>query len=861
MRLKTSAFSIIVLLLLLAPLSQFFAQPQLLSRNSSVIPESFLKNLVSDERKLINLDGKWNVSSPDRQINTVVQVPFCYDFRGKLTCSRSFDANIENADSYNYVLFCDGINYQCEVTINGRFIVKHEGGFTSFSSSIQEGIIKGTGNIIEIVTDNSLDYSRTLPLKSSSNLPKNYGGIYRDIYILAVPKVYVKSVNMSSEIDINFNADLKNTVTISAADLTNLKSFGLDEKKFTVKTELIDTAGNVKASSSDASFSITGNSTIQVENKFGFNSPFFWSPDYPYLYTMRVTISSGQNVVDVYKCDFGLYEFTQRANSFIINRSEIKFKGVNYVEEFPGGGISATYEEVERDVRNFKSLGCNFIKVWGRPASPYLVNLCNRYGILVLEELPVMNAPSQIINTENFRSLAENQLNEMVLQHKNNPCIFAYGLGNDIDVTSDKTKAYLTRLSDLCRKLDTRLRYYSTQIYQNDICRETVDMTGLNFYDNDLKVLKDIVSDSKLKKEKIFISNYGKIVNPNNNSGYSDPSSLEAESKYIVDLFKILKSSNFLGSFYTAYADWNSDSPNLKNFDFNNQYMRTSGLYSFNRDIRSPATILRKHFMEEDIPNLNIGSYAREAPIVFVFIGLFFFILFIYMANGVRRFRENVSRALFRPFIFFSDVREQHLIPPFQNILLAVILAVGNGLFFANILYYWKDSQLFDMMLTLMVSSDTAKIWLDSFMTNPLKLCLLLSALAFVKIFLLAVVIWLFSLTIKFRVGFNTVYTVTIWGLLPTIILLAAGAFYLRVLYINPDFVVIGIGAAAFLYILSFYRILKGAYIVFDTFFLKSYTYGIITALLVYGAVFYYMQSSKHIADYFSLVMSFLKNS
>ncbi len=844
---------------MLAPLSHFFAQTKLLSRNSAEIPESYLTNLQNEHRKLINLNGQWNVSSPDHQINSNIQVPFCYDFKGKLTCSRSFDAAIENPDSYNYVLFCDGINYQCEITINGRFIVKHEGGFTSFSSSVQEGTIKATGNVIEVVTDNSLDYSRTLPLKNSSNLPKNYGGIYRDIYILAVPKIYIKSVNVSSEIDINFNADLKNSVTISAADLSNLKSYGLDEKKFTVRTELLDTAGNVKASSNDAGFSISGNSTIQVENKLSFNSPFFWSPDYPYLYTLRVTIYSGQTIVDIYKCDFGLYEFSQRSNSFIINRSEIKFKGVNYIEEYPGSGISASYSDVEKDVKNFKALGCNFIKVWGRPASPYLVNLCNRYGILVLEELPVMNVPPQIISSENFRSLAENQLNEMVLLHKNNPCIFAYGLANDIDVTSDKTKSFLSRLSDECRRLDSRLRYYSTQIYQNDICRETVDMAGLNFYDGDLKELKDIASDSKLRKEKIFISNYGRVVNPNNNSGYSDPTSVEAESKYIVDMFKILKSSLFLGSFYTAYADWNSDSPNLKNFDFNNQYLRTSGLFSFNRDIRSPATILRKHFMEEDIPNLNIGSYTREAPILFVFIGLFFFILFIYMANGVRRFRENVTRALFRPFIFFSDVREQHLIPPFQNILLAVILSVGNGLFFANILYYWKDSQHLDMMLTLLFSSDVVKIWLDSFMANPFKLCLLLSALSFIKIFLLSFVIWLFSLTIKFRVGFNTVYTVTLWGLLPTIILLAAGTFYIRVLYLNPDFVVIGLGAAAFLYILSFYRILKGTYIVFDTFFLKSYTYGIITALLVYGAVFYYLQSSRHIADYFSLLMSFLK--
>ena len=246
-----------------------------------------------------------------------------------MNCSRSFNSDISNPAEYNYVLCCDGINYQCEISINGRFIVKHEGGFTSFSATIQDGTIKESGNEIEVRIDNTLDYSRTLPVRSLTNQPKNYGGIYRDIYILAVPKVFVKSANMSSEIDINFSADLKNVITITATDIASLKGLQSD-KKFYIKTELLDSAGNVKATSPENEFSIADNSTIQVENKFSLSSPLFWSSDYPYLYTMRVTIFSGTTAVDIFKCDFGLYEFSQRSNSFIINRSEVKFKGVNY---------------------------------------------------------------------------------------------------------------------------------------------------------------------------------------------------------------------------------------------------------------------------------------------------------------------------------------------------------------------------------------------------------------------------------------------------------------------------------------------------------------------------------------------------
>ncbi len=852
-------FHILFFLLFTGSLSQIYSQQKLLSRNSPQIPENYLKNLQNEHRKLINLNGEWNVQVQEPVVlNTTVQVPFCYDFRGKAVCSRTFICDIENPNSYDYILFCDGINYQCEISINGRFVIKHEGGFTSFSSVIQGGTVRESGNTIEIKADNILDNSKTLPLKNINNYPKNYGGIFRDIYILAVPKVFIKSANVNTEIDLNFNADIKNTVSITSTDYSKIPGYG-SAQKFTVKTEIQDTSGNTKASSDAASFTIAENSTIQAENKMTLPGPQFWSPDYPYVYRLKVTISSGSEIIDIYQSDFGVYEFSQKTNTFILNRAELRLKGINYTEELPGSGIAPSYDELERDLKNIKGLGCNIVKLTGRPASPYMLSLCNRLGLFLMEEIPVYNVPNGILKSENFLALAENQLSEMVLSHKNNPCIFAYGLGNDFDVSGADGKNYVIKMASECKKMDNRLVYYSTRNFASDNCRELVDMTGLNLYDMDLARFKEMTSDLKLKKEKLFIASYGKVINPSDFSGYSDPNSIEAQSKYIIDFYKLLKNSSMLGSFFLSYADWNSDFPNLKNFDPVNQYIRTTGLFNFYREQRSTSGILKKEFLEEDIPNLNIGTYSKEPPLLFVFFGLVFFILFIYLANSVRRFRENVWRALFRPFIFFTDVREQNLIPPFHNFLLALILSVGCGLFFANLYYFWKDSQLFDIILSVLISSDTVKSMLDNFIISPLKLTLLLSALSFVKIFVISIIIWLFSLTIKFRISFNNIYTVTVWSFMPMILLLVIGTFYIRVLQENTDFVIIGLAVTAFMAIVSLYRLLKGTYILFDTFFLKAYAYGIATIILVYGGLWFYLNSSRYIADYFKLVFAFMK--
>jgi len=199
-------------------------------------------------------------------------------------------------------------------------------------------------------------------------------------------------------------------------------------------------------------------------------------------------------------------------------------------------------------------------------------------------------------------------------------------------------------------------------------------------------------------------------------------------------------------------------------------------------------------------------------------------------------------------------------LPPVQNIILAIILSVGNALFFANLLYYWRDSQLFDVMLSVIISHESVKSFADGIISSPFKLVLVLSLLIFIKLSLLSFIIWLFSLTSRFRISYNNIYTVSVWSNLPTILLLIIGTFYIRLLNENPDMVIIGLILAGLLYLISIYRILKGTYIIFDTSFIKVYMYGIITLGLIYGGVWFYLNTVHNLNDYIKLVLACLKN-
>jgi hypothetical protein len=162
-------------------------------------------------------------------------------------------------------------------------------------------------------------------------------------------------------------------------------------------------------------------------------------------------------------------------------------------------------------------------------------------------------------------------------------------------------------------------------------------------------------------------------------------------------------------------------------------------------------------------------------------------------------------------------------------------------------------------MLSQFISSATLKVYADEIIISPFELTLVLTLILFVKLFFISIIVWLFSLATKFRITYTNIYTVTIWAFLPSIILLAFGTFYIRVLYENPDFVVIGLIIAVIIYVISVYRLLKGTYIIFDTFFVKAYAYGILVIAVIVGVAWFYLNSTKFISDYLNLVLLFLK--
>ncbi len=156
-------------------------------------------------RTKIDLAGTWQYTLDGRAWNSI-EVPSVYDSPAKVMFQRMFEMTSEMLDQYTFFLVAYGINYQSEITINGTFIGRHTGGYTSFVLPIPGNTLQvGGENVISIAVDNELTARTTLPLRQMVGGWKTYGGIFRDIYILGVPRMFINE----AEVRVDFSSDYR----------------------------------------------------------------------------------------------------------------------------------------------------------------------------------------------------------------------------------------------------------------------------------------------------------------------------------------------------------------------------------------------------------------------------------------------------------------------------------------------------------------------------------------------------------------------------------------------------------------------------------------------------------------------------
>ena len=151
-----------------------------------------------------------------------IKIPSSIAYEGQITFHRTFNVSEELLKKSAFKFVALGINYECEIYINDVFIGKHVGGYTSFEFEIPDDALQiGQENTIKVVVSNRLSARNTLPVWKQIWGWKNYGGILRDVYLLATPRLWVDRVRLFTSLN-----DQMKQATVRLECVLSNKQFG-----------------------------------------------------------------------------------------------------------------------------------------------------------------------------------------------------------------------------------------------------------------------------------------------------------------------------------------------------------------------------------------------------------------------------------------------------------------------------------------------------------------------------------------------------------------------------------------------------------------------------------------------------------
>lgn len=374
---------------------------------------------------------KGDLPSPDYMGPQAPKPPFIYRDNPVGSYYRDFEIP-QDWDEQSIILHFGGVSSAFYVWVNGKKVGYSQGSRLAAEFDITEYLDKGKNRLaIQVFRWSDGSYLENQDMWRLS-------GIHREVMLLAQPKIALNDFYVKTKFDDNLqNAKLEIRPEVwIKKEANNLKGWDI--------SAMLYDADNKKVFNNYLSTSVDGvyNERWPQRDitKFAFmeaqiSHPHKWSGEDPYLYTlvMNVTDPNG-NVVESrrHKIGFRHIEFSKE-NALLINGEEVKIMGVNRHDHNPIHGKALTREDFVKDVQLMKQFNFNAVRTSHYPNDPYFYDLCNEYGIYVMDEANIeCHALGSFIPQQPRWVLPIlSRITRMVERDKNHPCIISWSLGNE----------------------------------------------------------------------------------------------------------------------------------------------------------------------------------------------------------------------------------------------------------------------------------------------------------------------------------------------------------------------------------------------------------------------------------------------
>ena len=832
-----SRFPVLLFLLLVAA-PVVLPQPTFYENGSASHPS--VLGYGTRTRSVMDLAGEWQFTTDNGVTWGKVQLPAAADFDGKITYRKKFTVAEGMISASAFTVVAYGMNHTADVYVNETFIGKHEGGYASFELAVPENVIQvGAENVIRVTVDNALTYRTTFPPRPMADGAKNYNGIVRDLFIVATPRVWLIDLSVSVDAIEPKAARLAVHSILSAKDLSQIPT--LAGASYQLSVEVTDVATGIAVAKPTVVPVVPGSmQDLPVQVLVTIPNAKIWSPDTPDLYSVKAMLSvvSGKkdSLIDETMVTTGIRTFTKDNGKLLLNGAPVILKGVVWMEDGDQHGSALTYEEMEKDVALIKSLGANTVRIGNHPAHPFFLQLCDRYGLFVLEEVPNVNIPQRVLDGENYRTLVQNAIREMILRDRVHPSVIAWGISNNSGADNDAGRSFVRQMHEFVRSLDDRMTYAVTRD-PADKAASAADIAAIAVTGGDLKNFRSRLQAFKEEngKRPIIVAAYGRAAEPGNRNGYSDPNSQEAQARAIQQRYAIAKELNYDGSIVATFNDFRSDRP-VMDVRPVQRTIHATGLVELGRGKKVAYDILMSLYHDQKIAALPIGTFIPYAPYIYVFIDFVLLVGFAWLVNGNRRFRESSSRALRTSYNFFADIRDQFTLPLFHTTVMAAIISISIAVVVSNLLFRFKTLPALVFLLSHLLP-DRVQNAVISMAWDPVLSVIVVAVGVFLWFIVLTVGIKIISKTVRTKVRFFHSYSIAIWSALPLVSFILVGLVLDRMLQSEP-YVPWVLGTIVFVSVWIFFRTLKGISVIYHVYTPKMYMAGSVLFLAVAGGLY-----------------------
>ncbi len=844
------SFLIITLISFLSINAQFKIK-NLESGFNNLQDSSFLNITLS--RKVEDLNSGWKVFFAETPENySQVNFPISFTSEQTIIFEKKFEISAkQQLKNFTQLTFL-GINYSAEIYINNAAVYKHPGGELPFTIDLSDDLLNfNAPNTIRIKIQYHIDAKNTIPLLQRFLFPKSFGGILRDVYLSFRPRVGIKNIEYSLEDDtrfykgkFNFNVNLENfDHLVSDSTLENY------DGRFKIEAQLRKTSDT-----SNTFFNIWNINPIGKDNfskKFTvrLKKIYRWSSDSPISYILSAKLTNGDGFVyDELKKEITLLDLKKGNRTLIVNDKKIKIKGVTYLRSLDK---VSNYNQIHQDIKTIKENGFNTIRFSKVFPHPYAVYLCKQYGLYALIELPLNSVPERFTEDSNFEDRAKLFLERAISAYEKYPNVIAYGAGGSYLSNSQSHSKFISNLS-LLTNSKGKLSYVSMIGNLNDF-NGKVDLCGIELYASNPLELKKMLSSQSSSSAIDFISEATYPTFKGETNGYLNTYSFEGQAKFFDDVITVSKDSLLNGFVLNSMFDFKGDySPFFTGF--NKEKVYKIGIFPEDGNkARISSNLLKSRLKSVSKVTVPIGNNNEDAPLFFIIVSLFLSIIIALLINSKRKFREDATRALLRPYNFFADIRDQRILSGFHSNTLMFLLAGSNALLVTIIFYFLRNNILFEKLILSFGNYKFSA--LVGYLAWNLQEAFAYIYIATIVIFiLLSVLIHFSSFFVKTKVLFSSVYSVAIWAFLPFALLLPVELILYKILLLHTYDTIIFLILIFFL-VWTLQRLLKGVYVIFDIRPLNVYIYAFLTILFIILAFGMYFQYTVSAFDYISLAI------